>query len=118
MPVPSLPKLRAKNATVRRAHNKFALIMIIVVLLSLFLTLKWGASLPSKSLRQAVIIDWVLIVGGGEIYAIYRLIQRDRELCRQIDYVCPYCSKPLYRQPTSLFRTGECPMCKAILNDF
>ena len=118
MPPPSLPKLRAKNAQVRRVHNKYAYLLLAIVLITLFLTLKIASYLPSKSLRYVALISWVVVVGGGEIYAIYRVIMIDRELCRQIDYVCPHCSKPLYTASTSLFRTGKCPKCKAVLTDF
>jgi hypothetical protein len=100
--------------------------MLALWLASLFLTLKIAAYLPSKSLKKEAFISWLVIVGGGEIYAGYRLILRDRELCREINYVCPNCSEPLYpycsktleTPAKSLFRTGKCPMCQTALTDF
>jgi hypothetical protein len=123
---PSLPKLRAKNGIVRKTHNRIVVLMLLGFWFAFFLTIKMMNLGASKSERGNIGLACAVTIVCAEAYAFYRLFRHERKLCRQINYVCPSCGEPLYpfcskrleSPSSSLFRTGKCPMCRAVLNDF
>jgi hypothetical protein len=46
----------------------------------------------------------------SEAYAIYRTIQHDNEMCRDLGFMCPFCHQPLY-EARALIWNALCPKC-------
>jgi len=65
-----------------------------------------------RSLLFAGLVVIVLI----EAYGLYRIVQHDYDLCRDLGYICPFCQKPLYEARAGTHLNGLCPKCgKSIL---
>jgi len=92
--------------------------MLGILFLLIFLTLELTKLGSSRLEKEHITLACAVVIVCAEIYAIYRILKYDKALCRQIGFVCPHCSEPLYRTHALIFRTGKCPACKAVISDF
>ena len=99
------PELELKRATIAKAHNRrvFLLLPMLAVLFSLlFLSLP----LVPHSWSKAYLFGFILlIIAPLEGYAIYRVSKFDDRLCKDLDFMCPHCHKPLYEPSWALYVT-------------
>jgi hypothetical protein len=109
------PDLELKRLTIAKKHNQLVLAMCSVVLgLALIFIV---SRLHGHALPRSQFIAALLIVGTVEAYAIYRILQYDKEMCRQLGFLCPHCQQPLYEPRSFINMNGRCPKCqKSILS--
>ncbi len=104
------PELESKRIKIAKVHN-----LLVCVLLGLLFGLLLIAVLlphsPTHKPFSMVLVVAFLAIGLLEAYGIYRIIQHDNELCRQLGYMCPFCHKPLYEARASTWVDGLCPKC-------
>ncbi len=48
----------------------------------------------------------------GSVAIIYFILRGDDRLCREMDFMCPHCRKPLYDARSFISVNGRCPHCK------
>ncbi len=108
-------ELESKRIKIAKAHN----LLVCALLGMLFLGLVLMAALvprgPSHKPSNMGLVAGFLAIGILEAYGIYRIIQHDNDLCRQLGYVCPFCGKPLYEPRASTWANGLCPKCRKSL---
>lgn len=118
--------LEKKRKTIARMHNRMVLLITPVFSGGLFGVLhflrtvhEWGKTHPLTITTFSVF----LILAGILFLAWFLWFVKwyDNRLCRELDFMCPYCKKPLYviltRETGSdrLF-AGRCPKCDKDLN--
>ena len=100
-------ELAAKRQRIARSHN-----LRVVAMLATFLAagLVFALMLPRGRPHSSVVIAFLICLLVVEGYAIYRIVQHDNELCREIGFMCPFCGKPLYEN-RALIWNSLCPKC-------
>ncbi|SRR5579871_674723 len=102
------PNLEAKRLRIARTHN----LLVVGLLLGLVsLLLLFAVALPQPRNAVSLLLIAVPVV-LAEAYAIYRIISYDKELCRRVGFVCPFCGAPLFVARGSIHVTGLCPKCR------
>lgn len=107
--------LESKRLEIARSHNWRGLYLTGVVFAGLLLIAAFaprGSDHRVTPLGLSLFLLPLLI----EFYGLYRILQHDYELCRQLGYLCPSCRKPLYGK-SSTWITGLCPKCGGSLTD-
>jgi hypothetical protein len=109
------PDWEAKRVAIAKKHN-LLVCALLAGALGLVLVV---ALLPSRHRRPippSRLIAAFLVAGATEAYGIYRIFQYDKEMCRQLGFLCPHCHQPLYEPRSMINLNGKCPKClKSIL---
>jgi hypothetical protein len=107
------PDLELKRLRIAKKHNRLVATVLSVVLgLALIFIL---SALHGHLLARSQVVVALLIVGTAQADAIYRILQYDKEMCRQLGFLCPHCHQPLLRS-REFPMNGRCPKCqKSIL---
>jgi hypothetical protein len=104
------PDLELKRLTIAKKHNRLVLAVLSFVLgLALIFIV---CTLHGHPLARSQFVAALLIVGTAEAYSIYRILQYDKELCRQLGFMCPHCHQPLYDPRSLINLNGKCPKCR------
>src|ERR1700757_3325362 len=104
-------ELESKRMRIAKTHNRLCFLLLGALFLSLFLLAVLVPRKPNHAAPTLGLLLGCLCIGLLETYAIYRVIQHDYDLCRQLGYTCPFCHKPLYEPRASTWVTGLCPKC-------
>jgi hypothetical protein len=109
------PELDSKRLAIARKHNRLVLALGLgvfgFIFAALFLT-------RHDLVRATVRVTLILVIAiAGEAYGIYRIFEYDKELCRQLGFMCPHCHQPLYEPRSFINVNAKCPKChKSILS--
>ena len=98
-------ELLAKRQRIAKSHNFRTLLLFLGVLGLILGLLRLLHGIP-----HGFIIMLPFLI-AAEACAIYRIIQHDNQLCRELGFMCPFCGKPLYESHALLYNT-LCPKCK------
>jgi hypothetical protein len=83
----------------------FATIFLFLTIATLFFPISW----TREKWRLLLMFVPVLV---GEGYAIYRISKHDKQMCRELGFVCPHCHEPLYEPRGTIHINGQCPKCR------
>lgn len=104
--------IRTKQRRCVRQHNLKVFALLLIVVSVLFVSLRF---LRRDSGRPDMVYCALIALGFtvGGIVAVFR---SDASYCRKIEFVCPFCGKPLYYASDTyvtspLLTRGECPKC-------
>ena len=106
------PELAAKRRRIAKAHNWGVLGLLLAVGILVVLALSILRSLPGDRMEHYVLGGLLAIMLPTEVYGLYRIWKHDCQLCRELDFMCPHCKKPLYEPGSQLLLAGRCPRCK------
>jgi hypothetical protein len=110
------PELRIRQKTLVHSHNRRVMLMALGFFLTCFAAIRVFSFAPSVAI--------VLFIGGLVLffYVAFVLLPRaDARQCTRLDFMCPFCSKPLYNHSSiytpwsKLITKGECPHCGKLL---
>ena len=114
----ALPEdLRAKQRACVRRHNRQLFSWLVPLFACLFVLIYALLHVPVEYgwIVRASLLPWGVLA----LYAIFAVLRADRAFCRQIGFVCPACTKPLYQASSAfggdfspLVVRGECPHCR------
>lgn len=115
MPMKSVlpPDLESKRQKIAKTHNRLVLGLLAGMFATIFLLL--GIAPKRNPLGRDFLLGGVFTLVVLEAYGIYRIIKYDEELCRQLNFMCPHCHKPLYEPRGFINITGRCPKCKKLI---
>lgn len=104
-------EMEAKRIKIGKRHNWLVLALVPAMGILPIATIWFGAAVIPSHNHSALLLALVMtaLVAG---YGIYRIIQHDNALCRQLGYLCPNCHKPLYEPHAATYLNGLCPKCK------
>ena len=104
-------ELESKRVEIAKSHNLRCVCLLGVLFVGVFLIAAFRSTQPTSPTPALALLCFLplLLV---EAYGIYRIIQHDNELCRQLGYMCPYCQKPLYEARAYTWINGLCPKCR------
>jgi hypothetical protein len=103
------PDLESKRLKIARTHNRLVLFMLLGIFVVLLLLI--GIA-PKGPRGRPFLVSGVATLVILEGYAIYRIFKYDKQLCVQLDFICPHCHQPLYEPRGFINITGRCPKCK------
>ena len=98
-------ELLAKRQQIAKSHNFWTLLLFVGIL-----GLIPGLVRLMRGIPRGFTITLPILIAAAA-YAIYRIIQHDNQLCRELGFMCPFCGKPLYESHALLYNT-LCPKCK------
>lgn len=101
----------AKRIQIGKRHNRLVLTFAPAMgILPIGAVWVGAAVIPGHN--HAVLFVALVVTALMAGYGLYRLIQYDNALCRQLEYMCPNCHKPLYEPTAITYLNGLCPKCK------
>lgn len=104
-------ELESKRIKIAKAHNLLVCVLLGMLFVGLLLIAVLLPHGPTHKPSNMAFVGAFLAIGLLEAYGIYRVVQHDNELCRQLGYICPFCNKPLYEARASTWVDGLCPKC-------
>jgi phage FluMu protein Com len=105
------PDMESKRIRIGKRHNSLVLILMSAVGVLPIATMWAGAAFLHGYHNAIVVMALLLMVLSGG-YGLYRIIEHDNAMCRQLGYMCPNCHKPLYEAHAATYLNGLCPKCK------
>lgn len=106
------PDLEAKRFTITKSNNRRVRRLVLAVFVYAILLVY----LLPHILRDRPMDYLVIFVAGTSVllmgYGLYRIIQHDNEMCRQLGFMCPHCGRPLYEPQGFISLNGRCPKCR------
>jgi phage FluMu protein Com len=105
------PDMESKRIRIGKRHNSLVLILLLAVgILPIALMLAGAAFFRGYHNAIVVVALLLMVLSGG--YGLFRIIEHDNAMCRQLGYMCPTCHKPLYEAHAATYLNGLCPKCK------
>jgi hypothetical protein len=109
-------ELEKKRLKIAKTHNRLVICTLIIVGLAFFLFLHLTSLIDNVGARHAGICVSFLCIAVFEFFSIYKILQYDKKMCEELDYMCPNCNRPIYEPRAATYLTGLCPKCnKSIL---
>jgi hypothetical protein len=105
------PEMEAKRIKIGKRHNSLLLPWVITTG-ALPLGAVWVGAAVIHGYHHAIFWSALTLTALLVGYGIYRIIQHDNSLCRQLGYLCPQCHEPLYEPHATTYLNGLCPKCK------
>jgi hypothetical protein len=104
-------EMEAKRIQIGKRHNSL-LLPLIIATGALPIGAVWVGAAIIPGYNHAVLFVALAMTALMVGYGLYRVIQYDNALCRQLGYMCPNCQKPLYESRAITYLNGLCPKCK------
>jgi hypothetical protein len=105
-------QLEAKRLQIAREHNKLVVLLLLGFFALLFTVVALTPDHFTRAQRAWFFIGGLfLVVGPLEAFAIYRILERDKEMCKTLGFMCPHCHGPLYEPRSFISINGLCPQC-------
>jgi hypothetical protein len=102
-------ELAQKRALIAKSHNLRVMAFLGAASVAFLVFIGMQKILLVRIPRASVLLFLgALII--SEAYAIYRTIQHDNEMCRDLGFMCPFCHQPLYEARALVWNT-LCPKC-------
>jgi hypothetical protein len=101
----------AAGKAISKSHNIRVLMLMLALLASLVFWIPIVSMIAPISHRRDLAIAYLLLIGFGVFFGIYRIAQHDKAKCYELGYVCPHCGHPLYSSKGFEKITGRCPAC-------
>jgi hypothetical protein len=105
------PDMEAKRIRIGKRHNSL-LLPLVMATGALPLGAAWVGARGMHGYHHVIFWSALTLTALMAGYGIYRIIQHDNALCRQLGYLCPQCHKPLYEPHATTYLNGLCPKCK------
>jgi phage FluMu protein Com len=103
--------MEAKRVRIGKSHNRLTMALLAATGVWM-IGATWVSSAVIPGHKHAAFFTGLLLAYLMAGYGLYRIIQHDNALCREIGYMCPACHKPLYEARAATYLNGRCPKCK------
>jgi hypothetical protein len=102
-------ELAEKRAQIAKSHNLRVVGFLGAASIAL-LTFSGVQHIFLFRFSHASVLLFLCALIISEAYAIYRTIQHDNQMCRDLGFICPFCHQPLYEARALIWNT-LCPKC-------
>ena len=105
-------ELETKRLKIAKSHNLRCFCLLALLFCGLFLMAMLVPRTCDHKPTRLGLLGSFLLIGSMEAYGIYKIVQHDNGMCRELGYMCPFCHKPLYEARALTWLNGLCPKCR------